>query len=69
MEGSSLKQITDSFPTYLSRLANEPQLRWLGPEKGAVHLAKAGIVNAIWDLWGKEERKPVWKLLCDMSSE
>lgn len=39
VEGSSLQQITQAFPSYLSRLANEPQLRWLGPEKGAVHLA------------------------------
>src|SRR5262249_53702437 len=43
--------------------------RWLGPEKGVIHLALAAIVNAIWDLWAKAERKPVWKLLADMSPE
>ena len=48
-------------------LANDTQLRWLGPEKGAIHLAMAAIVNAVWDLMGKAAGKPVWKLLADMS--
>jgi L-fuconate dehydratase len=42
-------------------------LRWIGPEKGAIHLATAAIVNAVWDLWAKFQGKPVWKLLADMS--
>ena len=50
-------------------LANDGQLRWVGPEKGVLHLATAAIVNAFWDLWGKMEQKPVWKLLADMSPE
>ena len=45
------------------------QLRWLGPEKGVVHLATAAIVNAVWDLWAKVEGKPLWKLLADMTPE
>ena len=45
------------------------QLRWLGPEKGVVHLAAAAVVNAVWDLWAKVEGKPLWKLLADMSPE
>src|SRR5262249_12348472 len=40
---------------------------WLGPEKGVIHLALAAIVNAVWDLYAKAERKPVWKLLADMT--
>ena len=44
-----------------------PQLRWLGPEKGVIHLALAAIVNAVWDLHAKAEGKPVWKLLADMT--
>ena len=43
------------------------QLRWLGPEKGVIHLSMAAIVNAVWDLHAKRERKPVWKLLADMT--
>lgn len=50
-------------------MTNESQLRWIGPEKGVVHLATAAIMNALWDLWGKIECKPVWKLLVDMSPE
>lgn len=48
-------------------ITGESQLRWVGPEKGVIHLAAAAIVNALWDLWGKTEGKPVWRLLADMS--
>src|SRR4029450_3146198 len=48
-------------------LANDSQLRWLGPEKGVIHLALAAIVNAVWDLYAKATGKPVWKLLADMT--
>jgi L-fuconate dehydratase len=51
------------------RLVGDPQLRWLGPEKGVVHLATAAVVNAVWDLYAKVEGKPLWKLLADMSPE
>jgi L-fuconate dehydratase len=45
----------------------DSQLRWIGPEKGVIHLATAAVVNAVWDLWGKAAGKPVWKLLADMT--
>ena len=51
------------------RLVTDSQLRWLGPEKGVIHLATAAIVNAVWDLCAKVEGKPLWKLLADMSPE
>ena len=51
------------------RLTSDGQLRWLGPEKGVIHLATAAIVNAVWDLWAKVERKPLWRLVCDLSPE
>ena len=50
-------------------ITGDSQLRWLGPEKGVIHLATAAIVNAVWDLWAKAEGKPVWKLLASMSPE
>jgi L-fuconate dehydratase len=50
-------------------ITGDSQLRWIGPEKGAIHLATAAIVNAVWDLYAKVEGKPVWKLLADMSPE
>ena len=50
-------------------LVGDSQLRWIGPEKGAIHLATAAVVNAAWDLWAKVERKPLWKLLVDLPAE
>ena len=50
-------------------ITGDPQLRWLGPDKGVIHLATAAIVNAVWDLWAKAEGKPLWKLLADMTPE
>ena len=65
--GRTLEEITADFGAFWHSLAGESQLRWLGPEKGVVHLALAAIVNALWDLYAKSERKPVWKLLADMT--
>jgi L-fuconate dehydratase len=70
VKGRTLEGITANFGAYWHELvAGDCQLRWVGPEKGVVHLATAAIVNAIWDLWAKKEGKPVWKLLVDMSPE
>ena len=65
--GLQLEDITADFAGFWRSLASESQLRWLGPEKGVIHLALAAIVNAVWDLYAKAERKPLWKLLADMS--
>lgn len=51
------------------RINGDSQLRWIGPEKGAIHLAGAAIINALWDLMAKREGKPLWKLLADMTPE
>jgi L-fuconate dehydratase len=65
--GARLEDITADFAGFWRRLASDSQLRWLGPEKGVIHLALAAIVNAVWDLYAKREKKPVWKLLVDMT--
>ena len=65
--GRRLRDITGDFGGFWRRLASDSQLRWLGPEKGVIHLALAAIVNAIWDLYARAERKPLWKLLADMT--
>jgi L-fuconate dehydratase len=65
--GRTLADITADHAGFWRSLACETQLRWLGPEKGVIHLAMAAIVNAVWDLHAKTERKPVWKLLADMT--
>jgi L-fuconate dehydratase len=65
--GQSFADLTHDLGGFWRRLAGDSQLRWLGPEKGVIHLAMAAIVNAVWDLYAKAERKPVWKLLADMT--
>ncbi|PLP55507.1 fuconate dehydratase [Mesorhizobium loti] len=50
-------------------LTSDSQLRWIGPDKGAIHLATGAVVNAIWDLLAKQAGKPVWQLVGDMSAE
>jgi L-fuconate dehydratase len=65
--GRRLEEITNDFAAFWRQLASESQLRWLGPEKGVIHLALAAIVNAVWDLAAKAAHKPVWKLLADMT--
>ena len=65
--GRDLEEITADFAAFHRRLTNESQLRWLGPEKGVVHLATAAIVNALWDLWAKQRGLPVWKLVAELT--
>ena len=51
------------------RLTGDSQIRWLGPNKGVVHMAAGGIVNAVWDLAARRAGKPLWRLLADLSPE
>ncbi|HLU34739.1 MAG TPA: L-fuconate dehydratase [Thermomicrobiales bacterium] len=67
--GQTLESFTADMGAFWRRITGDSQLRWVGPEKGVIHLATAAIVNAVWDLWAKAEGKPVWKLLADMSPE
>jgi L-fuconate dehydratase len=67
--GRTLEEIAADMAGFWRGLVADSQLRWLGPEKGVVHLATAALVNAVWDLYAKVERKPLWKLLADMSPE
>ncbi|MFS8153177.1 L-fuconate dehydratase [Vreelandella titanicae] len=69
IEGRTLESMTDNMGTFWREITGDSQLRWIGPDKGAIHLATAAIVNAVWDMWAKNEGKPVWKLLVDMTPE
>ena len=51
------------------QLTGDTQFRWLGPEKGVIHLATAALINAVWDLYARAENKPLWQLLADMEPE
>jgi L-fuconate dehydratase len=65
----SLESITADMGAFWHMITGDSQLRWIGPEKGVIHLATAAVVNAVWDLWAKVEQKPLWKLLSDMSPD
>ena len=67
--GKTLRELTDDLARFWYSITGDSQLRWLGPEKGVVHLAAAAVINAVWDLYAKAEKKPLWKLLVDMSPE
>ena len=69
LAGKTLESITSDMGTFWHLMTGDSQLRWLGPEKGVVHLAAAAVINAVWDLYAKVEGKPLWKLLSDMSPE
>lgn len=67
--GRTLESFTENMGGFWRHMTGDSQLRWVGPEKGVIHLATAAIVNAVWDLWAKVEGKPLWKLLVDMTPE
>jgi len=69
VQGLTLEHIKHDMAGFWRRLTSDSQMRWVGPEKGVLHLATAAVVNAVWDLYAKIERKPLWKLLADLSPE
>jgi L-fuconate dehydratase len=69
VRGRSLEDITADMRTFFRSLTQDVQLRWLGPEKGILHMATGAVLNAVWDLWAKREGKPLWKLVVDMPPE
>jgi L-fuconate dehydratase len=67
--GCRLDSLTRNLSAFWYRLTGDSQLRWVGPEKGVIHLATAALVNAVWDLYARTEGKPLWKLLVDLTPE
>lgn len=67
--GRTLESVTGNMSEFWYLMTGDSQLRWLGPEKGVVHLAAAAVINAVWDLYAKVRDKPLWKLLSDMTPE
>lgn len=65
--GRSTDELFGDLGGFWRELVGDSQLRWIGPEKGVIHLATAAVVNAVWDLAAKRAGKPLWKLLVDMS--
>ncbi len=67
--GRVVEETFADMGAFWKEVTRDSQLRWIGPEKGAIHLATAAVVNAMWDLFAKRESKPLWKLLVDMTPE
>lgn len=67
--GRTLEEFTADMSRFWRHVTSDSQLRWIGPEKGVIHLATAAVVNAVWDLWAKVAGKPLWRLLSDMTPE
>ena len=67
--GRTLESFTTDLGAFWSHIVGDSQLRWVGPEKGVIHLATAAVVNAVWDLYAKTEGKPLWQLVTDMTPE
>jgi L-fuconate dehydratase len=67
--GRALEGIASDMRGFWRSLVSDDQLRWLGPEKGVMHLAAAAVVNAVWDLRAKQAGLPLWNLLSELPSE
>jgi L-fuconate dehydratase len=67
--GKSVGSFTQNMGQFWTMITGDSQLRWLGPEKGVIHLATGALVNAVWDLYAKIKKKPLWQLVADMSPE
>ena len=69
VRGKTLEDFTHDMAGFWRMLTSDGQLRWVGPEKGVLHLATAAVVNALWDLYAKIEGKPLWRLVAEMTPE
>lgn len=67
--GKELDSLTRDWGSTWRYLVSDSQLRWIGPEKGVIHLALGAVVNALWDLWAKTLDKPVWRIVAEMTPE
>jgi L-fuconate dehydratase len=67
--GRSVEELAADLGGIYRELQSDSQLRWLGPEKGVIHIALAAVMNAVWDLAARVANKPLWRLLVDMTPE
>lgn len=67
--GLEVDQVLSDLGAFSRRLVWDSPLRWLGPEKGIMHMAIGAVVNAMWDLRAKRAKLPLWRLLCSLSPE
>ena len=69
VEYASVEETLNTLGDLGRELTGDAQLRWLGPEKGVVHMAAGAVLNALWDLRAKRAGQPLWALLASLSPE
>jgi L-fuconate dehydratase len=69
VQGRTLESLTQNMAAFCRELTDDSQFRWLGPEKGIIHLASGALINAVWDLYARAEKKPLWRLLAELEPE
>jgi L-fuconate dehydratase len=69
VKGRTLDSLTSNMAAFGRQLTEDSQFRWLGPEKGVIHLAAGALINAVWDLYARLEKKPLWRLLVELEPE
>ena len=67
--GLDLAWIVENPGRFWRHMTSDSQLRWIGPDKGIMHLATAAVVNAVWDVLAKQAKKPLWRMIAEMSPE
>ena len=67
--GRNVADVLTGLGAFARSLTNDSQLRWLGPEKGVMHMAIGAVINAAWDMAARHAGKPVWRLIADMTPE
>jgi L-fuconate dehydratase len=67
--GRSVEEIVGDLGAFARSLVDDSQLRWLGPEKGVIHMAIGAVINAAWDIAARRAKKPLWRFIADMSPE
>jgi L-fuconate dehydratase len=67
--GRRVADVLDDLGSFARTLTNDSQLRWLGPEKGVMHMAVGAVINAAWDMAARRAAKPVWRLIADLSPQ
>lgn len=67
--GRDVDEVLGDLGAFARTLTNDTQLRWLGPEKGVIHMAIGGVINAMWDMAARRAGKPLWRLIADLTPE
>lgn len=67
VEGRDCEELFGNMGGFCRELTGDSQLRWIGPEKGVIHMATAAVINAVWDLFAKARQQPLWQLLATMT--